>query len=101
MRTIALAGLAFIVFFAILVMTALLFMPSGRECAFALAFMVSQRHMGLTLAVTGGALPELTWLCFALSQFPIYLSPQMLKPMVHKILARTPKVIVSERKSEV
>jgi Ca2+/Na+ antiporter len=71
MMTLALAGLAFIVFFAILFMTALLFMPSGRGRAFALAFMVPQRNMGLMLAVTGGALPELTWRCFALSQFPI------------------------------
>jgi hypothetical protein len=32
-----------------------------------------------------GALPDLTWLYFALSQFPIYLSPQLLKPMVGRM----------------
>jgi BASS family bile acid:Na+ symporter len=99
--TIAITALAFIVFFAILFLTALLFMSSGRERALALAFMASQRNMGLMLAATGGTLPELTWLYFALSQFPIYLSPQMLKPIVHKILSRTPNVIASERKPEV
>jgi hypothetical protein len=46
--------------------------------------MVSQRNMGLMLAALGGALPELTWLYFALSQFPIYLSPQMLKPFLRR-----------------
>jgi hypothetical protein len=101
MMTIAITALAFIVFFAILFLTALLFMPAGRESALALAFMASQRNMGLMLAATGGALPELTWLYFALSQFPIYLSPQMLKPIVHKILSRTSNVIAAERKPEV
>lgn len=100
MMTIALATLAFIVFFAILFLTALLFMSAGRERALALGFMASQRNMGLMLAATGGALPELTWLYFALSQFPIYLSPQLLKPIVHLILARAPDVCGSERQPE-
>ena len=50
--------------------------------------MVSQRNMGLMVAATGGALPGLTWLYFALSQFPIYLSPQLLKPVVQKLRAQ-------------
>jgi hypothetical protein len=29
----------------------------------------------------------LTWLYFALSQFPIYLSPQLLKPIVGRLSA--------------
>jgi hypothetical protein len=37
--------------------------------------MVSQRNMGLMLAATGGLLPDVTWLYFALAQFPIYFSP--------------------------
>jgi len=44
--------------------------------------------MGLMLAATDGVLPGLTWLYFALSQFPIYLSPQLLKPIVQKLRAR-------------
>jgi hypothetical protein len=82
--TIALAGLAFAVFFAVLFVTALLFMRAGREQALALAFMASQRNLGLMLAATGGALPELTWLYFALSQFPIYLSPHLLRPLARR-----------------
>jgi hypothetical protein len=81
---IALAGLAFVVFFAVLFLTALLFMWSGREQALALAFMASQRNLGLMLAATGGALPELTWLYFALSQFPIYLSPHLLRQLARR-----------------
>jgi BASS family bile acid:Na+ symporter len=37
------------------------------------------------VAATDGLLPGTTWLYFALSQFPIYLSPQLLKPVVRKL----------------
>jgi hypothetical protein len=47
--------------------------------------------MGLMVAATGGALPGLTWLYFALSQFPIYLSPQLLKPIVGRLGAGVAK----------
>jgi hypothetical protein len=49
--------------------------------------MVSQRNMGLMLAATDGVLPGTTWLYFALSQFPIYLSPQLLRPIVRRGLS--------------
>jgi BASS family bile acid:Na+ symporter len=52
--------------------------------------MASQRNMGLMLAGTGGALPDLTWLYFALSQFPIYLSPLLLQPLARRILVKAP-----------
>jgi hypothetical protein len=90
MTTMALAALAFVVFFAVLFLTALLFLFAGRERALALGLMASQRNMGLMLAGMGGALPDLTWLYFALSQFPIYLSPQLLQPLARRILERTP-----------
>ena len=90
MTTTALAALAFVVYFAVLFLTALLFLFASRERALALGFMASQRNMGLMLAATGGALPDLTWLYFALSQFPIYLSPQLLQPLARRILGRAP-----------
>jgi BASS family bile acid:Na+ symporter len=40
------------------------------------------------LAATDGVLPGLTWFYFALCQFPIYLTPQLLKPIVRKLLGR-------------
>jgi BASS family bile acid:Na+ symporter len=43
--------------------------------------------MGLMVAATDGILPGTTWLYFALSQFPIYLSPQLLKPIVIRLQA--------------
>lgn len=74
--------LAFTMFFALLGATVLIFRKLGREHALALGLMVSQRNMGLMLAATAGALPAGTWLYFALSQFPIYITPQLLRPLV-------------------
>ena len=37
------------------------------------------------LAAVGGTVPELTWLYFAIAQFPIYLMPQILKPLARRI----------------
>jgi hypothetical protein len=88
MKVAAFALSCFAVFFALLGATVLIFRRLGWDRAFALGLMVSQRNMGLMLAATDGALPGLTWLYFALSQFPIYLSPQLLKPIVGKLSAR-------------
>jgi hypothetical protein len=86
---IGLAALAFAASFAVLGLTALVFARAGRERALVLGLMASQRNMGLMLAATGGVLPELTWIWFALGQFPIYLAPQILKPLTRR-LAATP-----------
>jgi BASS family bile acid:Na+ symporter len=46
--------------------------------------------MGLMLAATGGALPDLTWLYFALAQFPIYLLPYFLSPLARRLISPPP-----------
>ncbi|HEV7369725.1 hypothetical protein [Arenibaculum sp.] len=86
--TIGLAALAFLVFFAVLGLSALLFARAGHDRALALGLMASQRNMGLMLAATGGVLPDLVWLYFALSQFPIYLSPQLMAPLASRLRVR-------------
>jgi predicted Na+-dependent transporter len=83
-----LALLAFAIFFALLGATMLVFRRLGPERALALGLMVSQRNMGLMVAATDGILPGLTWLYFALSQFPIYLSPQLLKPIAGRLIGQ-------------
>jgi BASS family bile acid:Na+ symporter len=77
-----LALFAFAVFFAVFGLTVWIFRGSGRANALAMGLVVSQRNMGLMLAATDGVLPGLTWLYFALGQFPIYMSPQLLKLFV-------------------
>jgi hypothetical protein len=86
-KTIKLALFCIAVFFTLLGTTTLIFWKFGKQRAFALGLMVSQRNMGLMVAATDGVLPGITWLYFALSQFPIYLSPQLLKPIVRKLSA--------------
>lgn len=84
-RIIELTAFAFAVFFALLGVTALIFRKCGHERAFALGLMVSQRNMGIMLAATDGILPGTTWLYFALSQFPVYLTPLLLTPIVGRL----------------
>jgi BASS family bile acid:Na+ symporter len=86
--TIAIAALAFAVYFTLLAVTTLLFRRIGTERALALGLMVSQRNLGLMLAATAGALPPTTWLYFALTQFPIHLAPYMLMPIARRLTAR-------------
>lgn len=85
LAVLALAALAFMVFLAILFLSALVFLFAGRERALTIGLLASQRNMGLMLAAGGGALPDLTWLYFALAQFPIYLSPQFLQPLARRV----------------
>jgi hypothetical protein len=85
LKVVGLAVLAFATFFALLGVTMLVFRRLGPERALALGLVVSQRNMGLMVAATDGILPGLTWLYFALSQFPIYLSPQLLKPIAARL----------------
>jgi hypothetical protein len=73
--------LSFAVFFVFLGLTVLIFRKLGRNHALALGLMVAQRNMGLMLAATAGVLPAATWLYFALSQFPIYITPHLLRPI--------------------
>lgn len=84
-RVLLLTAFAFAVFAVLLGATLLVFRKAGQERALALGLMVSQRNMGLMLAATDGALPGLTWLYFALGQFPIYVSPQLLKPLARRL----------------
>ncbi|CAN5354587.1 Na+-dependent transporter [soil metagenome] len=88
MHVLLLTVLAFVIFAVLLGATVLVFRKAGRERALALGLMASQRNMGLMLAGTDGVLPGLTWLYFALAQFPIYLSPQLLKPLVRRLRNR-------------
>jgi len=83
--TLGLAALAFLVSFAVLGLTVVALHRAGMERAFALGMMASQRNIGLMLAGTAGALPDLVWLYFSLCQIPIYLAPQLLQPLARRL----------------
>jgi BASS family bile acid:Na+ symporter len=79
--------LAFALTLIPLAVTTIVFAGAGWRQAFALGLMASQRNMGLMLAAAGSTVPDLTWLYFAIAQFPIYLLPQMLKPLARVVNA--------------
>jgi BASS family bile acid:Na+ symporter len=82
---IGLIALAFFLALAFGAVTYAVFARAGRPQALALAFCAGSRNMGLLLAAAGGFVPDMTWLYFALAQFPIYLLPQILKPLAKRI----------------
>jgi len=84
LTVLGLTALAFALSLAVGALTMAAFAATGRGQAFAIALAASQRNLGLMLAATGGAVPDLTWLYFALAQFPIYLAPQLLKPLARR-----------------
>ena len=51
---------------------------------FVLGYATGQRNMGLLIAALGAATPDTTFLFFALAQFPIYLMPQLVKPLARR-----------------
>lgn len=80
-RMLTLTSIAFAVFGLVLLATFIVFKRTGVKQSLAIGLMTSQRNMGLMLAATGGIVPETTWLYFAVAQFPIYLSPLLLRPV--------------------
>jgi BASS family bile acid:Na+ symporter len=81
----ALIGLSFAVTFGLMAATAFLFWRSGAERALTLGMASGTRNMGLMLAAASGV-SDVVWLYFAVAQFPIYLAPQLLSPLVSRIL---------------
>ena len=77
-----LIALAFVVSLGLGAMTALVFARAGRMAALTLALSAGLRNMGVMVAATGGLVPELTWIYMGLAQFPVYLLPQLLKPVL-------------------
>ena len=82
-----LTALTFVLSLGIVAVTMLLFRPAGAARAFAVGLSAGHRNMGLMLAATGGLVPDLTWLYFALAQFPIYLLPYLLGPLARRLQA--------------
>lgn len=80
--TLGLLALSFIIAFAVLLLTFVLFSRSGQHRALTLGFVVAQRNTGLLLAAAAGALSDLTWLYLGFTYFPLYLLPVLLQPLV-------------------
>lgn len=77
--------LSFVLALGQIALTALVFARAGRGRAFAIGLIAGNRNIGLMLAATGFAVPDVAWLYFALAQFPIYLLPHLLKPLARRL----------------
>jgi hypothetical protein len=85
MKVLGLTALSFGLSLGLAALTALVFWRLGGSQALALGLAAGNRNMGLMLAAAGTTVPELTWLYFAIAQFPIYLMPAMLKPLARHV----------------
>ncbi|MGE0753032.1 MAG: Na+-dependent transporter [Variibacter sp.] len=83
-------AITFAVALGLTALTTLVFAWCGIGRAFSIGLAVGHRNLGLMMAATGVAVPDLTWLYFGLSQFPIYLTPQLLKPLARRFTAKKP-----------
>src|SRR5438105_8723453 len=85
LKVLGLTALSFGLSLGLAGLTALVFARLGAGRALALGLAAGNRNMALLLAAAGTAVPDLTWLYFAVAQFPIYLMPAMLKPLARRV----------------
>ena len=85
LKVLGLTLLSFALSFGLMALTTAVFARLGMGQALALGLAAGNRNMGLMLAAAGAAVPELTWLYFAVAQLPIYLMPAMLKPLARRV----------------
>lgn len=84
----SLAAFAFVMAISLYAFMSLLFWREGAERSLALGYSAAHRNMAVMVAAAGTNLPEHTWLYFAAAQFPIYLVPLMVTPVVHRLIDR-------------
>ena len=85
----ALTALAFALSLGLTAITTLVFLRAGRTRALAIGLLAGNRNIGLMMAATGFMVPDVAWLYFALAQFPIYLLPHLLKPLITRLQQST------------
>ncbi|MCB1492533.1 MAG: sodium:proton symporter [Rhodobiaceae bacterium] len=81
----SLIALSFAIAGAITAVTTLVFLPLGIRDALSFGLTCGNRNMGLMASALITGLPHLTWVYFALGQFPIYLLPQIMRPIVRRL----------------
>ena len=78
-------ALAFAGNFGMNALTALVFLPAGRRLALAGGLLAGNRNMALFLAVLPAATDHRILLFFALCQFPLFLSPFLLRGLYARL----------------
>jgi BASS family bile acid:Na+ symporter len=77
-------ALAFAANFGLNAATALVFAPAGKKLALTAGLLGGNRNMALFLAVLPAATDERILLFFALGQFPLFLTPFLLRPIYQR-----------------
>ena len=80
-----LLGLILLVTFALIGLSILVFIRSGFDRSLVIGLLNGFRNIGLVMATLGASLPEMAWFYFAMSQFPIYIFPALLKPLATRL----------------
>jgi BASS family bile acid:Na+ symporter len=62
----------------------LVFWRAGLDHSMVIGLLAGFRNIGVVMAALGSTLPDLAWFYFAMSQFPIYLLPALLKPLAKR-----------------
>ena len=84
-----LLSLALLVFIVVLTLvliglSAVAFIRVGLDRGLVIGLLAGFRNLGVIMAALGASLPEIAWFYFALTQFPIYLFPALLKPLAKR-----------------
>jgi len=82
--------LAFLSNYGLNALTAVVFLPFGRRIAYATGLMSGNRNMALYLAVMPADSDPAMLMFFALCQFPLFLSPFLLKPLYRRLVTPLP-----------
>jgi len=82
--------LAFLVNYGLNALTVLVFLPYGRRVALATGLMSGNRNMALYLAVMPADSDPALLMFFALCQFPLFLSPFLLRPVYRRLVTPLP-----------
>jgi BASS family bile acid:Na+ symporter len=69
---------------ALIGLSVLVFRRAGLDHGLVIGLLAGFRNVGVIMAALGSTLPDMAWLYFAMSQFPIYLLPAVLKPLARR-----------------
>lgn len=87
LMSIAIAALTVVVAVTQITLTMLVFWRLPKTDAFVLGLGAGNRNMSVIVAALGAAIPDFTWLFFALAQLPIYFLPLVATPLAARLKA--------------
>jgi hypothetical protein len=81
-------GFIMLLTLALIGLSALVFWRAGIDRGLVIGLLAGFRNIGVVMAALGSTLPDIAWFYFAMVQFPIYLFPALLTPLVRHFQKR-------------